>query len=493
MRRFAVYAITILSVLLGSCTTVGVEATSTQAQVATLALPIPKSTITPSPRPPTSTPLPPTLTPTSSETASPPASQTPTLAIPTQPIVQRESWPEPFTYGRPYPIPTAIPSPVEPYPFSSDVINVLLEGSDKRRSSTWRTDTLIILSIHPRARGAVLISIPRDLYVYLPGYTMQRINTAVVFGRLHHYPGRGQKMLEDAILYNLGIPIHYYARIDMSGFRRMIDAMGGIRVRVACKYTDWRLKEPDLVRKYPENWELYSVPRGVIDMDGDLALWYARSRLESSDFDRARRQQEVLNAIYRRILQLDLVPELPSLYRELTEMVATDMHLKDLLPLAPLAILIKPERIRHRFIGKTMVQPWKTPTGARVQLPKPEAIRKMLDQAFRFDKPDSPSPKSTVSIEIVNASGRPQWDALAKERLLYAGFHAEIGPQSLQTAPKTSLINFGQVSATIQQKVLTALRLSTSAVVHEPNPESDHSFRLILGEDYRPCFNPTRR
>lgn len=407
-------------------------------------------------------------------------------------IVPR-SWPQPFTYGPQHPPPTEIPPPVQPIPVPDDTINILLLGSDRRPDWTsFRTDTIILLSLQPSHRGAVLLSIPRDLYVYLPGYNMQRINTALTLGESYGYPGGGLAMLYDAIQYNLGLTVHAHARIEMSGFVRAIDTLDGIDVNVSCNYTDWRLKAPDLDQQNADNWELYTVPTGIVHMNGDYALWYARSRRRSSDFDRSRRQQEVLRAVYREALRLGLIPKLPELYADLSSSVLTDLTLADLIRLAPMAGRVSTAQIRSRFIGRDQVSSWTTPTGGAVQLPKPLEIRQLLLEAFDFQTPNEVLPEDPITIEVRNASGRQDWGVLAAERLIYAGYEAFAGADFDQIEARSSLTDFGIVEADAAETIRQELGLSTSALVSDPDSASPFDLRLVLGADYRPCFNPTR-
>ncbi len=427
------------------------------------------------------------------------AGETAASAIPAETIVVTRApgmdigWPAPFTYGEPTPPPTPIPPPVSPFTFESDVVNILLLGSDQRSpTGSFRTDVLILLSIHPRQRAAAMISIPRDLYLYLPGYSMQRINTAFQLGEQIGYPGGGASMLADTVRYNLGVQVHHFARVDMDGFRRIIDTLGGVDVHVACSYQDWRLRDPSLTPRLAENWRLFTVPSGVVHMDGDYALWYARSRLRSSDFDRSRRQHEVLRAAYRQILSLDLIPQLPSLFAELRETVTTDMDLGDLLALAPLAARIDPSRIHNRFIGRDEVLSWRIPTsGAQVLVPKPDRIRALLEDAFRFEEADELVPEVAITIEVINSTNHASWPTLAAERLNYAGFEAYIGNATVDPGP-THLLDYGLAPAEDAERVLSALGLSPARLVHLADPSSPFPFRLVLGEDYNPCFNPAR-
>ena len=93
----------------------------------------------------------------------------------------------------------------------------------------------------------------------------------------------------DTLLYNFGIEVDRYMLVDFGQFEEIVDTLGGLEVPVVCPYTDYRLKSPDLDPEKEESWGLYTVPAGVAEMDGELALWYARSRLKSNDFDRNRR------------------------------------------------------------------------------------------------------------------------------------------------------------------------------------------------------------
>ncbi len=218
----------------------------------------------------------------------------------------------------------------------------------------------------------------------------------------------------------------------MAGFEQIVQKINGIDVRVSCPYTDWRLKSPDLNPNVESNWALYTVRPGVVSMDGDLALWYARSRQKSSDFDRARRQQEVLRAIYRQGLQLGLLSQIPELYQDLSQTITTDMSLSDILHLAPLAASITPSSVRSRFIGRDQVTSWLTPSGAQVLLPKPAEIQALLGQTLdlRHGLP-AKSPRLRT-VQVINASGQSGWGELAAERLTYAGFEASVDPSPVR-------------------------------------------------------------
>ncbi|MGH2621314.1 MAG: LCP family protein, partial [Anaerolineales bacterium] len=307
------------------------------------------------------------------------------------------------------------------------------------------------------------------------------------------YPGGGPALLADTIRYNLGIPIDHFAQVEMDGFSRIVDTLGGVEVNVTCSYRDWRLKEPYLNPNVAQNWRLYTVTSGVVHMDGDLALWYARSRSLSSDFDRSRRQQEVLRAIYRQVLSFNLIPQLPALYSELSETVTTDIGLADLLALAPLSARIGSGDIRSRFIGRDEVTSWRVPvSGAQVLVPNPGSLQALVAEAFDFEAPDELVPEAALTVEVTNASDDSTWGALAGERLNYAGFEAFVGPAAPTAASTTQLFDFGLGSAEDSLAILRSFGLGSGRLVSSPDPSSPFVYQLIVGNDYDPCFDPTR-
>src|SRR5690606_38708297 len=126
---------------------------------------------------------------------------------------------------------------------------------------------------------------------------------------------------------------------------QIVNDIGGVEVAVDCAIQDWRLREPDLDPALEENWEMFTLPVGVHEMDGDLALWYARSRRTSSDFDRGRRHQVLMRAIWQRVRSLDLIEQLTDIWPQTLELVDTDIPLDTLLGLAPMALNIDTSRI----------------------------------------------------------------------------------------------------------------------------------------------------
>ena len=416
------------------------------------------------------------------------ATPLPPVVLPTQTLIQLAVITASPTANLAVLYPTAAPPPAVVYE-GPDVVTFLLIGSDKRPGSSYRTDTMIIVILRPKDDQISLISIPRDLWVYIPTYEMQRINTAYQYGELSDYAGGGPQLLADTIEYNLGLHIDHTAMVEFDGFRRIVDTLGGIDVPIACDYTDWRLIDPSYDPENENNWYLYTAGPGVIHMDGDLALWYARSRSKSNDFDRGRRQQEVIRALFSRALSTDTISKIVPLYNDFSSIVSTDLGLADILKLASLAPGFGNADIRSYYIRPPMVTSWITPGGAYVLLPDQTAMAALIGQAL------SASPQAAVNeainIEVQNGTSHESWDALAASRLNYAGFATRLSPADRRDYVSSVLVDLSMNQDTsLSYKILNVLGLAPSQLLSLPTPNSPVQYRLILGYDYQPCFQP---
>lgn len=243
-------------------------------------------------------------------------------------------------------------------------INILLLGSDQRLGSYgFRTDTILLVTINPAKNSINITSFPRDLYVNIPGGATNRINTAFARG--------GFETMADTFEVNLGVRPDFYVLINFWSFVDVVDSLGGIDVVASQPLSEYTAR----------GW--YTVPAGVNHMDGDMALYYSRSRKSTSDFDRNRRQQEVVQGIIDKLLSLYTIAKIPELYRIYAANVETNVKLKDIIPLIPVAARFKDtSKIKHYYIGRAQVSNWVTPGGAQVLLPIQNAVIEVMKQAL---------------------------------------------------------------------------------------------------------------
>ena len=389
------------------------------------------------------------------------------------------------------PLPTIDVSGSQVLNNGQETINFLLIGSDKRSGSSFRTDTMVVAILRPNEGQVSLISIPRDLWVFIPGWENQRINTAYQHGISVGYPGGGPGLLKDTIQYNLGIRIDHTAMVDFDGFRQIVDTLGGVDIPVSCAYTDWRLIDPSYDPQNENNWFLYTVDPGVIHMDGDLALWYARSRQKSSDFDRGRRQQEVLRSIFTKGLQVETLKRIPELYNNLKDSVETDLGLGDILQLSLYAPQMTSADIRSYYLRPPYVTSWITSGGAYVLSPNQDLLGQLLTEAL------SPSTRTvqrqTVTIEVMNGTSIPGYEDLASTRLNYAGYETTIIPSDRQDYAYSVLIDKSAAQdRSTSDTILNVMGMTSGSLIPSPDANSSAQYILILGYDYQPCFRPEK-
>jgi LCP family protein required for cell wall assembly len=367
-------------------------------------------------------------------------------------------------------------------------ISILLLGSDVRSGTSFRTDTIMVAVVRPKDGQVSLISIPRDLWVNIPNVGLQRINTAYQYGEIYGYSGGGAGLLKDTIMFNLGIQIDHIVMVDFDGFRKAVDTIGGIDLPISCPYTDWRLLDPTYDPQDENNWFLFTAGPGLVHMDGDLSLWYARSRKRSNDFDRGRRQQEVIRAIYGQALRSELIERIPQLYADLSSSFTSDLGLPDILKLSPLVLNLTNADIRSYYIAGDLVTSWITPGGAYVLLPNTEAIQQMLSVAMSASQRQQ---LEKISVEIQNGSPTDGLETLAAERLNYAGMETSFQAADNRAHAVSLLYDLtSDQDRNRSSGLLAVLGLPDSALVSVPTQNSQVSYVLIAGADYRACFDP---
>lgn len=438
----------------------------------------PSPTVTPT-IPPTWTPTPtPTLMPSPTPSPLPTPTLTPTPEVPTLPIP-----PAPITgtsvITSPLPQPTPMPLIAQP----QGTINLLLLGSDRRPGeSVARTDVLMIASIFPDMPAISLISIPRDYYAWIPTWGLDKINTAYLRGVKTGYPGGGPALIKATIEYNFGLPIHYYAMVDFSSYRSLVDAVEGVDIIVECPFHD---TYPDAESATGQT-DIDLEP-GLHHLDGKFALWYARSRWNTSDFDRHRRQQQVITAVLQKTLTQNMIPRIPEFWDVYQEDVETDLGLTEMLYLGSVAARFDMRNLKSRFIrGYHLLHSLTAPNGGYVLVPQAEA---MYDFMWEASQPPvtSRAVQRAYRVEVHNSTGNSAWGDVAAYRLRLEGFDV-VSVQDVTGATRTAIIDFTTTSkGSPLWRLLSLYELQQSAVESDPVEGSEIDFRVTLGWDYNPC------
>ena len=207
-----------------------------------------------------------------------------------------------------------------------DSFNILILGLDERPEEIGpsRSDVIMLVGLNPDQDTVGLLSIPRDLFVWIPSHGEGRINTAHFWGEAEA-PGGGPALAVETIHQNLGVPVHGYIRLDFQGFVEVVDALGGVTIDVPEEIHDARYPTDDL--RYTD----ITIPAGRQKMDGQQALIYVRTRYGYSDIDRVRRQQQVVTALLRRAASPAGWLRLPAAIRAVRNSVDTDLSLGEML------------------------------------------------------------------------------------------------------------------------------------------------------------------
>lgn len=250
----------------------------------------------------------------------------------THPDVATEKVPEPASTETVV-LPTATPEPLPDWN-GTDPVHILLLGVDTRPSETeeGRSDTMIVVRVDPVVNRVDMFSIPRDLVVAIPGFADGvKVNSAYPWGELYEVNGGGPALVSQTIELNFGIPIDYYATVDIPGLENIVDTLGGVVIDGDSQLKDDQYPTEDygFTRAY--------FPAGLQRLNGREAVQFARTRHADGDFERSSRQQQLLLALREQVLSTELISKLPDLITELGDSIRTDLSPRQALSLASLA------------------------------------------------------------------------------------------------------------------------------------------------------------
>jgi LCP family protein required for cell wall assembly len=382
-------------------------------------------------------------------------------------------------------------------------ITVLLIGLDYRDwvagEGAPRSDTMILLTIDPVAKTAGTLSIPRDMWVNIPGFEYSRINTAYSLGEGSKLPGGGPELARKTVEQFIGVPIQYYAQVDFSTFVNFIDVIGGVDVH---NRENLRL---DPIGGGKDKIKITCC--GMRHLDGGAALAFARCRDEGQgckdgDVGRARRQAEVILGIRNKVLSPEYFPVLLSkaqqLYNEFSAGIRTNMPFDVAIRLGVLAKDIPIESIKQGVIDYNMVSLNNTTLGgadAAVMKPLPDKIRVLRDEIFTTGGAISPlaasgDPKALMQadgakVRVLNGSFSPGLDANTGNYLITSlGVPVtEIGSAD-RAYDATTIVLYGPKLYTLKYLQSVFSVTDPARIIISPDPTSTVDVEVRLGNDW---------
>jgi LCP family protein required for cell wall assembly len=349
---------------------------------------------------------------------------------------------------------------------------------------------MMLLTLDPLSNTAGMLSIPRDLWVSIPGFDYGKINTAYQLGEAFKLPGGGPGLAMATVERLIGVPIQYYAQIDFSVFVQFIEEIHGVKIDVP---------EEIYIDLYNDEKGKKLIEPGRQVFPGEYALAYARARnTEGGDFDRAQRQQQVILAIRDRLLEPGIITELiskaPDLYNKFSSGINTNLSLEEVIQFAWLAQQIPTENILQGAIGEEQVNFGKSPDGLDVLKPLPDQIRLLRDQIFAPSGDISPivsgadhqtlmaEEKATVSL--LNGTFTPGLAGRTSEYLQGLGVNV-ISTNDASDKPYTYTMIYDYTGNpyTVQYLVET-FGISKFRIFSRFTPDSQVDVTVIVGDDW---------
>ncbi len=377
-------------------------------------------------------------------------------------------------------------------------ITVLIIGLDYRDWEAGlgapRSDTMILLTIDPLTKTAGILSIPRDLWVNIPGFGYSRINTAYSSGEGSKLPGGGPELARKTVEQVIGVPVQYYAQVDFNTFIEFIDLIGGVDI-----YNDENLRL-DQVGTGKDKIKLTCC--GMRHLKGDVALAYARYRhSDEGDIGRSKRQQKLILAIRDKVLSPENFPVLlgkaNQFYNEFSAGIKTNMPFELALQLGVLAKDIPIESIKHGVIDYSMVTLDNVVLGgadASIMKPMPDKIRVLRDEIFTSggalsplaaqNDPTAMMQADVARVRILNGSVTPGLDVNTGNYLLTQGVQVTEVGNADRGYDRTTVILYAPKLYTLKYFQVLFRIDSSAQIIISPDPNSTVDVEVRLGNDW---------
>jgi LCP family protein required for cell wall assembly len=369
---------------------------------------------------------------------------------------------------------------------SSGRVNILLLGvGDKGHEGEGLSDTIMVVSLDVKTKNVAMISVPRDLYVKIDKYGYAKINAAHAYGEMYKYPGGGPQLAEETLSKVLDIPIHYYARVDFTGFQKIIDTVGGVDINV----------EKDLYDPlYPGDDGLGGkalyIKKGLQHMDGKTALRYARSRETTSDFDRAKRQQQMLVAVKTKVMSSSTLlnpKKMTEIIQILGNHIKTDFQVGEAQRAIELAKQVDTSKIINRVFDNgpdgLLVNQSSYETGY-ILVPRlgMNNFRELQDAVKNIFK-NAYVTQEAAKISILNGTSKSGLATRLSERLKNLKYYV-VNTGAADRTNYTSTVIYDYSNGQ-KQNTVDSLADLLDAKVEKKSGDGSSDIEIILGRDYQ--------
>jgi polyisoprenyl-teichoic acid--peptidoglycan teichoic acid transferase len=360
------------------------------------------------------------------------------------------------------------------------------------------TDTIIVFTVDPVTKTAGMMSIPRDMFVNIPGFGYSRINTAWTDGEGSKLPGGGPGLAMKTVSQFLGVPIQYYAQVDFQTFIDFVNMIHGIDV-----YNDEDLR---LARLGGGKDTIKITCCGMRHLGGPAALAYARCRdveqgCNDGDVGRSKRQQKVILAIRDKVLSPQYFPTLmsqaPQLYNLFSSGIHTNMPLDDAIKLAALAQQIPYDQVKQGLIDNHMANFGNVTLGgqnASILMPIPDKIREVRDQIFTSGGATSPmatgDPQALMQadgarVRITNNTYTADLDTRTGNFLLAQGMQVTERGAPTGASDRTVVVVYSPKLYALRYLINPLGMISNSnQILFKPDASSSVDLEIRLGNDW---------
>ena len=375
-------------------------------------------------------------------------------------------------------------------------VNILVAGNsvdDKGHNGASLTDSIMVLSIDTKKKTALMLSVPRDMWVQVPGHGHSKINAAYTYG--------GMDTLKDVIETNLDIPIHYTALVNYSAFKDAVDAIGGISITIKSadprgiydSSLDWTTRNCCALAKYPN---------GTVNLNGKQALNLARARGEgygsygfNADFTRTENQRLMLLGIRAKALQSSTLSnplKISNLVSAVGKNVTTDLQLKEIQTLYSYAKDIDVTKIDSYNINDlkgqdtTLLSNYTSPDGQAALIPA-AGVDEYSEIAAQIKRTFTASPVSKEAARVVVLNATETVGLARTQAVVLANKGMSIAAQGNATVqPATTLIDVSKKKpntlAALKSQYKATVITDTTMSANYPNAD----IIVVLGESVVP-------